>query len=300
MTRTTGETATRETVLPTSPIPVANVAQVPQRSPLRYPGGKTWLVPHIRAWLGALESPQLLIEPFAGGGTTSLTAIMEGLAPNCLMVELDQDVADFWDAALHHNHQLIRQTEDFTPTRENLEALERQQPETIAERGFRTLALNRTRHSGILAKGAALARNGENGRGVASRWYPRTIRRRLMAIARHARQIDFLRADGMAVLEDLLDAGMDPGRTAIFVDPPYTAEGKRAGRRLYTHNEVDHARLFDLLDRIANKDGEFLATYDESPEIMNLVAQHGFHAVRVMMKNAHHRQVPELVITKIA
>ena len=89
MTRTTGETATRETVLPTSPIPVANVAQVPQRSPLRYPGGKTWLVPHIRAWLGALESPRLLIEPFAGGGTTSLTAIMEGLAPNCLMVELD-------------------------------------------------------------------------------------------------------------------------------------------------------------------------------------------------------------------
>lgn len=27
---------------------IVNVASVPQRSPFRYPGGKTWLVPHIR------------------------------------------------------------------------------------------------------------------------------------------------------------------------------------------------------------------------------------------------------------
>ena len=27
------------TEIPTSPIPIVNVAQVPQRSPLRYPGG---------------------------------------------------------------------------------------------------------------------------------------------------------------------------------------------------------------------------------------------------------------------
>ena len=55
-------------VFPVSPIPAANVASVPQRSPLRYPGGKTWLIPHIRAWLGAIDpKPRLLIEPFAGG-----------------------------------------------------------------------------------------------------------------------------------------------------------------------------------------------------------------------------------------
>ena len=44
--------------IPESPIPAVNVAQVPQRSPLRYPGGKTWLIPHIRAWLGGLPPPQ--------------------------------------------------------------------------------------------------------------------------------------------------------------------------------------------------------------------------------------------------
>src|SRR5260370_34987117 len=30
---------------------IVNVASVPQRSPFRYPGGKTWLVPHVRRWL---------------------------------------------------------------------------------------------------------------------------------------------------------------------------------------------------------------------------------------------------------
>ena len=35
--------------------------------------------------------PRLLVEPFAGGGIVSLTAVMEGLAEKCLMAELDRD-----------------------------------------------------------------------------------------------------------------------------------------------------------------------------------------------------------------
>ena len=53
--------------IPISPIPAVNVATVPQRSPLRYPGGKTWLVPHVRAWLSGIRpTPEVLMEPFAG------------------------------------------------------------------------------------------------------------------------------------------------------------------------------------------------------------------------------------------
>ena len=290
------EDATIAESVPVSPIPVVNVAQVPQRSPLRYPGGKTWLVPYIRAWLGALESPRLLIDSFAGGGITSLTAVMEHLVQNCLMVELDQDVAAFWDAALHHTAQLVKQIDNFTPTREDIYLLENQPSKTVVERGFQTLVLNRTRRGGILAKGAALTRAGENGKGVTSRWYPRTIKQRLMNIARYADRIEFIEADGIAVLEGLLADSLPPG-TAVFVDPPYTVEGKQAGKRLYTHNYIDHAYLFDILGRIAARGGEVLATYDESPEILDLIARHGFHAVRVVMKNTHHNQISELVIT---
>ena len=277
-----------------SPIPAANVASVPQRSPLRYPGGKTWLIPHIRAWLGGMSAPpRLLVEPFAGGGIVSLTAVMENLAERCLMAELDRDVAAFWKAALHRNADLARLVREFAPSREAVQALERANPADALEHGFRTLVLNRARRGGVLANGAALTRNGENGAGVASRWYPDTLIKRLGAISASAHRIVFCETDGMQLLDALL--GQVNESVALFVDPPYTgAGGKRAGERLYAHNEVDHARLFAML---AESGANFLMTYDCSPEVESLTALHGFHAVRVMMKNGHHARLPELVIT---
>lgn len=69
----------------TSITPVANVASVPQRSPLRYLGGKIWLVPHIRNIRKWLADPvNTLVEPFASGGIVSLTAVMEKLANQAL------------------------------------------------------------------------------------------------------------------------------------------------------------------------------------------------------------------------
>ncbi len=122
-----------------SPIPAVNVATVPQRSPLRYPGGKTWLVPHIRAWLAAgVPAPRLLIEPFAGGGIASLTSVMEGLVDRCLMAEIDPDVAAFWHAALRHGAELSERVTQFTLTRESVEALALQHPDDIGSRAAMT------------------------------------------------------------------------------------------------------------------------------------------------------------------
>ena len=144
---------------PTSRLPAVNVAQVPQRSPLRYPGGKTWLVPHVRAWLRHVH-PTLLVDPFCGGGVVALTAVMEGLVERCIMLDLDPDVAAFWHAVLREGEALAQRVEAFEPTRERVETLMRTVPTSILDHGFRTLVLNRTRRSGILAPGAALIRQG--------------------------------------------------------------------------------------------------------------------------------------------
>ena len=279
--------------VPVSTIPAVNVAVVPQRSPLRYPGGKTWLIPHVRAWLERISpAPRLLVEPFAGGGIVSLTAVMEDLADHCLMAELDHDVAAFWHAALRHGPELCEKVRRFKPTREAVDRLSRRRPADVLEHGFRTLVLNRTRRGGILAPGATLSRVGENGKGVASRWYPDTLVKRLQKIAECADRISFCETDGMRFLEAFLENCQRD--TAVFVDPPYTAGGKRAGRRLYAHAELDHARLFEML---AESRLNFLMTYDRSAEILSLIREHGFHAVQVVMKNTHHDLIPELVIT---
>ena len=276
--------------LPTSTIPAVNVASVPQRSPLRYPGGKTWLIPHIRHWLS--EPGPLLVEPFLGGGIVALTAVMEGLVSRALMVDLDRDVAAFWRAALMHGDELATRVMEFPVSRASIEELEQQIPATVLDHGFRTLVLNRTRRGGVLAPGAALTRNGENGNGVGSRWYPQTLVDRISAITSHAERLTFCEGDGVAVLE--LTAGIDGVR--LFVDPPYTGRGgKRAGSRLYAHNAVCHRRIFDAL---ASARCDFLMTYDCCPEILDLVDEYHFEAVAVEMKNTHHNRIPELVITR--
>lgn len=279
--------------IPLSSIPAVNVASVPQRSPLRYPGGKTWLVPHIRAWLSRRSTPSVVFEPFCGGGIVSLTAVMEGLARSAVLTELDRDVAAFWHSVLCHAEELCDRVLHFNATRENVEKLAASDPANLLDRGFRTLVLNRTKRSGILAPGASFTRTGENGKGLTSRWYPKTIVKRLRHIDACADRIVFCEGDGMKLLKSMAlieDA-------VIFVDPPYTAGGKRAGRRLYAHHQLDHARLFEML---SNSNVDFLMTYDMAPSIVALVRKHQFAAVRVAMKNSHHALIRELVITRHA
>ena len=250
-------------VFATSPIPAVNVACVPQRSPLRYPGGKTWLIPHVRYWLtghvgaapsargGAdahnsrqrqLQAPQssstaraaaksgLLVEPFAGGGIVSLTAVMEGMVERCMLAELDEDVSAFWQAALRCGASLQSRVRRFQPTRDAVNALASSVPAGVLDRGFRTLVLNRTRRGGILAAGASLSRRGENGKGVASRWYPETTIRRLAEIERHAPRIDFRETDGLDLLASLASAPCAPSE-----NPLASGNGARASQDARLH-----------------------------------------------------------------
>lgn len=223
----------------------------------------------------------------------SLTAVMEGLARRAVLTEIDRDVAAFWHSALCHAEELCDRVFHFDATRENVEKIAASDPANLLDRGFRTLVLNRTRRSGILAPGASFTRTGENGKGLTSRWYPKTIVRRLRHIDACAERIVFCEGDGMKLLDSMAlieDA-------VVFVDPPYTAGGKRAGRRLYTHHQLDHARLFETL---AESNVDFLMTYDMAPQIVALVREHNFAAVRVAMKNSHHALLRELVITRHA
>ena len=278
---------------PISRILGVNVSTVPQRSPLRYPGGKTWLIPHIREWLSRSKA-HVLVEPFAGGGIVSLTAVMENLVDEAVMIEIDSDVAAFWKTALLDTDDLIERIQRFTPTRKVVEELEREGWRNDAERAFRTLVLNRTKRAGILAPGASFLESGENAKGIGSRWYPDTLVKRLQAIRKHAKRIAFYEGDCMPILEPLLQGWGQ--KAAVFVDPPYTGKGgKRAGSRLYAHCTIDHARLFEILDRSRSN---FLMTYDGAQEIVDLIHKHRFHAVRVEMNSAHYSRLSELVITR--
>ncbi len=268
-----------------------NIASVPQRSPFRYPGGKTWFVPTFRAWMkNQYPKPDILIEPFAGGGIISITALFEELVSNVIMVELDEDIAAVWQSVVDgHAAWLAERIINFDLTKETVIQELSNKNVTVKEKAFQTILKNRTFHGGILADGSGLLKYGENGKGILSRWYPATIAKRLKNLNFIADKIDFRQEDGLDVIQEYSQRG----DVIFFIDPPYTAGGKKAGKRLYRHYNIDHERLFTLCQSIK---GDFLMTYDNAEEVKSMAREHGFQFRLISMKNTHHAIMDELVI----
>jgi DNA adenine methylase len=266
---------------------VVNVASVPQRSPFRYPGGKTWLIPVVRNWLKQTKHKKALIEPFAGGGIVSLTAAFENLADKITMVELDPEVAAVWDVIINGDHQwLADKIYSFDLTPENANSILIKKNKSKEEQAFNTILKNRIFHGGIITKGAGLIKKGEKGKGIKSRWYPKTLYDRITAIGHVKSKISFRTTDAFSELEKIKNEPF----TFSFIDPPYTI----AGKRLYTHFEIDHDALFALTAQLR---GKFMLTYDDTTEIRELANKHKLSYRTIPMKTTHHVQKHEIIIS---
>ncbi len=274
------------------PKPV-NVASVPQRSPFRYPGGKTWFVPVFRDWLrNHYPKPEILIEPFVGGGIISLTALFENLVSHVVMVEIDEDIAAVWQSVVDgHAEWLAKKILDFDLNKKTVIHEISKTDVSTKEKAFQTILKNRTFHGGILAEGSGFLKHGENGKGIHSRWYPATLSKRFENLKLVADRIKFRQEDGLNVIREYSHRD----DVVFFIDPPYTAGGKKAGKRLYRHFDLDHERLFAIFETVK---GDFLMTYDNADEVKTMARKHGFQMRLVPMKNTHHATMKELVIGK--
>jgi DNA adenine methylase len=267
---------------------VVNVASVPQRSPFRYPGGKTWLIPVVRQWLKQEQkSVSELIEPFAGGGIVSLTAAFERLANHITMVEMDEQIAAVWEVIFNgKNKWLADKIFSYNLTIDNVKSELEKPDKEIHDIAFCTILKNRIFHGGILAKGSGMIKNGENGKGIASRWYPKTLHDRIVAISYVQDRISFITGDAFEVLEQ----NIANDKAYFFIDPPYT----NAGKRLYTYFDIDHERLFAITSQLK---GKFMLTYDDTTEIRQLAGKYKLDYRTIPMKTTHHLQKNEIIIS---
>ncbi len=270
---------------------VVNISTIPHRSPFRYPGGKTWLVPRIREWLFGIEKPALFIEPFAGGAIVGLSVAFENLASQVLLVEKDEEVSAVWKTILSEDAEwLANQILSFDLSHDSVKKELEASDSSTKQVAFKTILKNRIYHGGILAPGSGLMKNGENGKGLLSRWYPATLAGRIRNIFKIKSRIKFIQGDGIAVIRSFLDNKS----ATFFIDPPYTASRNNPGKRLYTHHELNHEDLFKVSSDIV---GHFLMTYDNDPEIVRLSEKHRFVFQSITMKNTHHSKKSELLIS---
>jgi DNA adenine methylase len=264
-----------------------NVSTVPQRSLFRYPGGKTWLIPQVRKWLAIYGGNNVhLIEPFAGSGIVSLTAVMESLVSRATMIELDPDVAAVWRAVLGRSGAaLARQVQDFDFNEASALDILNGQPGNLRESAFQTLVKNRVRRNGILADGAGILRDGEAGGGLNSRWYPETLAARILEIVRYKDSITFKQGDGVRVLRK----HASENHCIFFIDPPYAS----VGERLYNYFDIDHEKLFSIAEGLR---GDFLMTYNKTGDVQALVRRHGLHYRSIRMNGGSNEEKMELLI----
>jgi DNA adenine methylase len=89
------------------------------------------------------SKPRLLIEPFAGGGIISLTAVFEDLVGSAVMVELDEDIAAVWQTVVDGGAAwLAKRILEFELTRESVVQEISTAPPSTQERAFQTILKN--------------------------------------------------------------------------------------------------------------------------------------------------------------
>lgn len=252
----------------------------------RYPGGKTWLIPHVRTWLSSLDyTPHDFYEPFAGGGSIGLVIAFENLASRVVFAEIDPDIASVWRTVLGRNASwLAERISTFDLSEQSVRTVLTSRPKSERQRAFQTILRNRVNRGGILAPGAGMLRSGESGKGLRSRWYPRTLESRVLSIASARSKIIFLEADG----REIIRLNQHNKQAVWFLDPPYAA-----GSRLYRYFDVSPRDLFALAYDLA---GDFLMTYHDDFEIRGLACRFNFQVREVLMRNTHHRNQRELLI----
>jgi len=265
-----------------------NVSSVPQRSPFRYPGGKSWLQPRLRQ---AFEKVEFFVEPFAGGASSSLLALCEEKADNVVINEIDPSVRVVWDVIFsEQNENLCELIENFNFTYKNVLKIVKSVPKNDLDFAFKTIIRNRANHGGKLAKGTGLMKKGDGtGKGIASRWYPETISKRIRTLYPLRSKVTVSGLDGLECIKKYADK-----ESCFFlIDPPYTASKKSPGTRLYDFHELDHNELFELMNTV---EGSFLMTYDIDEEVYNLSKKYGFSISEIPMTGTQNKVQKESLI----
>lgn len=235
-------------------------------SPLRYPGGKTFLFPFFDKVIKEKKIRNTTyVEPFAGGAGAALALLFLEKVDNIVINDLDKAIYSFWKSAIFDSERFVEKILTTPITikewREQ-KKIYNNKKSNYFNLGFSTFFLNRTNMSGIL-DGGPIGGVNQNGRWkINARFNKGKLIEKILQLSLYKNRISLFNEDGLELIKDYLNKK----NVFIYLDPPYFDKG--ATLYLNHYQKKDHEALSQKLNR--NSKSFWLLTYDNCNEIKSL------------------------------
>lgn len=242
-------------------------------SPLRYPGGKRKLATFMGLMIDKMNiRGGTYIEPFAGGAGVALMLLLEGYVNTIVINDYDKAIYSVWRSIVSEPENLIDRIEE-TPI--SIEEWKKQRDIYInnnnkysLDLAFATFFLNRTNRSGIL-KGGPIGGFAQTGNyKIDVRYNKNQLIKRIRKIADYKKSIKVYNKEIVRFIECILPKY--DTNTLVYFDPPYFNKGHELYKNFF--NKEDHAKIAELI--LNNVDSNWIITYDDTPEILELYNRH--------------------------
>jgi DNA adenine methylase len=244
----------------------------PFPSPLRYPGGKTFLKGFLAETIRLNQiTGGAYVEPYAGGAGAALSLLFTECVSDIHINDKDPCIYSFWKAILNDTERFLERL-DRTPIsvktwKEQKSIMRSPKSNSELDLGFATFFLNRCNRSGVLNGGpiGGLRQDGEYNMRV--RFNKEGLRDRIHKIGLYRDRISAWNLDGVQFLKSMFTQGrIDATKSLVYMDPPYFKKAER----LYSHyfEDSDHLQLSEYLN--LQTDFRWVVSYDDTSMIRRL------------------------------
>lgn len=235
-------------------------------SPLRYPGGKTFLFSFFD---DIIKNNKLngvtYIEPFAGGAGAALALLLLEKVDKIVINDLDKAIYSFWMSAVFNSEKFIKKIKSTPVTIDEWKKQKKIYSKCDDDQfklGFAAFFLNRTNVSGILNGGPIGGINQLGKWKIDARFNKEKLIEMISRISMYKDRIIIKNEDGIKLIHSYLHKE----NVFIYLDPPYYDKG--AALYLNHYKNDNHVNLARELNN--NPNSFWLLTYDDKKEIKNL------------------------------
>jgi len=246
----------------------------PLCSPLRFPGGKTFLCDYMERFLRLNDlHPNLFIEPFAGGASISLHLLGKEMVDKIALFDRDPLIASFWFAVFNDGTWLQNKVLKAEVTLKEWIKQQNLPLNGHRKKAWKCLYLNRTSFSGIISNGAGPlgGKNQSSDFKIDCRFYKETLLKRLESLHKHKKKVAKV---GMADWQDTLNyyASLPISQQKglfFYLDPPFFHKAENLYN--YFFKLDDHEELICRLSKLRQP---WLLSYDYCPEAVSLIRKY--------------------------